>query len=288
MRLLVLTLICVVIIFSDNRRQKFESVRKVLTVVVAPIQYLVNTPVDMLNWLDASASSRSALQNENAHLKADQLLLKAQLQKLLSIEKENSQLRALLNTQQRVTNKVVAAQLLAVNTDPYIQQIILRKGKDDEVKIGQAVLDANGVMGQIVRVTPFTSYVLLITDTRSAIPVQDNRNGERAIAVGNGALGSLSIINMPVTTKIKKGDLLVTSGLGQRYPAGYPVGVVMKVNRNSGEHFAEITLQPSAQLNRSSIVLLVSPNVSSQSKVNDKKMVSGQTYSSSQVKAKQS
>ncbi len=217
-------------------------------------------PLQLLGWLDSSITSHESLLQENTNLRAEQILLRAQVQQLISLEKENKQLRALLQSSPRAQGKVVAAQLLAVDTDPFSQEVILDRGSRVGVFVGQPVLDANGVMGQIIKVGPLTSLVLLLTDTRSAIPVQVSSNGTRAIAKGTGAVDSLELLNIPKTTQIKSGDLLVTSGLGQRFPEGYPVGTVKSVISRPGNHFADITVTPAAHLNRSRLVLLVWPD----------------------------
>ena len=147
-----------------------------------------------------------------------------------------------------------------MSSDPYVRQIILSRGGNAGTYVGQPVLDATGVLGQVIKVNPMSSQVLLITDPRSAVPVQDSVNDIRGIVVGNGVNNQLNMINMPTTTAIKPGDVLVTSGLGQRFPAGYPIGTVQSVERKSGRQFAVITVRPSAAINRSRLVLLVLPN----------------------------
>ncbi|GAB4391224.1 MAG: rod shape-determining protein MreC [Gammaproteobacteria bacterium] len=244
----------------DHRNHNTQDIRKVLSIVVAPIQYMVDMPMRAIDWLQTSLTSKQALILENAHLHAQQTLLKAKVQQLLALEKENNYLRALLKSSPRAGGDVVVAQLLAVDSDPFVQQIVLDKGTQDNIYVGQPVLDANGVMGQIIQVGPLTSHVLLITDTRSAVPVVVNRNGVRAIAVGTGSLGVMALQNVSKTTDIRQGDVLLTSGLGQRFPPGYPVGIISKINKNAGDHFATVEVKPSAHLDRSRLVLLVWPS----------------------------
>lgn len=253
----------------DHRETYFGKIRSTLSVVVAPVQYAVHWPLQVAGWVDSSISSHESLLKENAHLRVDQILLRAKVQKLISLEKENKKLRALLQSSPRAQGKVVAAQLLAVDTDPFNHQVILDKGTNAGVYVGQPVLDANGVMGQVMKVGPLTSLVLLLTDSRSAIPVQVNSNGTRAIARGTGAVDSLTLLNVPKTSKMKVGDLLVTSGLGQRFPEGYPVGIVKSMITKPGNHFAEITVTPSAHLNGSRLVLVVWPDPQTQRLAND-------------------
>jgi rod shape-determining protein MreC len=247
----------------DHQFNYFARFRSMLSVVVAPMQFFVDRPVGFIRWAETSFTTQQNLLMENAQLRARQLLLYAKLQKVIALENENDQLKALLRSSSNIHEKVTVAQLLAVDLAPYTQQIIIDKGVKDDVYIGQPVLDAYGVMGQIIAVGPINSRVLLITDTRSAIPVQDNRNGNRAIASGLGIDGSLELINVPITTDYKKGDFLVTSGLGGHYPPGYPVGIINKVKLSPGERFLNINITPAAHVNQSRQVLLVWPKKSS-------------------------
>lgn len=243
----------------DHQFNYFGRLRGMLSIVVAPLQYFVDRPVGFIRWVDTSFTTQQNLLVENAQLRARQLLLYAKLQKAIALEKENEQLRALLRSSSNLHEKVTVAQLLAVDLAPYTQQIIIDKGEKDGVYVGQPVLDAYGVMGQIIAVGPLNSRLLLITDPRSAIPVQNNRNGNRAIASGLGYDSVLELINVPITTDFRKGDFLVTSGLGGHYPPGYPVGIVNNVKVSHGERFANISLTPAAHVNQSRQVLLVWP-----------------------------
>ncbi len=242
----------------DHQFAYFERLRSLLSVIVAPMQYSVDRPVEFVRWIDTSFTTQQNLLIENAQLRARQLLLYAKLQKVLALERENEQLRALLQSASNIHEKVTVAQLLAVDLAPYTQQILIDKGRREGLYIGQPVLDAYGVMGQVIAISPLSSRILLITDPRSGVPVQNNRNGNRAIAAGMGFEGTLNLINVPITADFKKGDVLVTSGLGGHYPPGYPVGVVNYVNFSRGR-FATVTLLPAAHVNQSRQVLLVWP-----------------------------
>lgn len=244
----------------DQRAVFFKKLRADLSLVVLPIQYLVNAPIKTVRWVVIGVSSQQQLLADNARLRAHEFLLESRLQKLLALERENAQLRQLLKSTSHVGGQVIVAQLLAVDLDPNLQQILLDKGSRDHVYEGQPVLDPYGVMGQVVRLGPLTSKIMLITDPKSAVPVQDYRNGVRAIAMGLGSSGRLSLINVPNTSQIKTGDLFVSSGLGLRYPVGYPVGKVTFLAHTSGKRFATILLQPSARLDRAQQVLMVWPS----------------------------
>jgi len=166
-------------------------------------------------------------------------------------------LRALLNSSALLRDDVLVAELIGVSPDPVRHQLVLNKGETDGVFVGQPLIDANGLMGQVVEVSAGHSRALLITDATHSIPVQVNRNGVRAIAEGTGALGTLESHHVSATTDIQEGDLLISSGLGGRFPVGYPVAVVSQIERDPGRAFARILAVPSAALDRSRHVLLV-------------------------------
>jgi rod shape-determining protein MreC len=255
-----LVLLAVIIIISDHRTAALAKVRAVLSTAVVPLQYVVNAPVAAVDWMATSISSHKALVEENTSLQIQQILLKAQLQKLLTLEKENQQLRDLVKSFPTTSStKMLIAQVLAVDSDPFLHQIVVDRGSEDNVYVGQPVLDVTGVMGQVVSVASSTSRIMLLSDSSSAIPIEVARNNVRGIAVGGGALGYLYLEHIPETTDIKVGDDLVSSGLGMRYPVGYPVGTVTKVTHASGEPFMNIEIQPAAYLERSRLVLLVWP-----------------------------
>ncbi|MBU1628713.1 MAG: rod shape-determining protein MreC, partial [Gammaproteobacteria bacterium] len=226
-----------------------------------PIQYVVNFPVAFLNWTEDTLTSRQQLIKDNTHLKAQLILLEARLQQQNAIEADNQQLKALLRSTSGVQGKVLEAQLLAVASEPSVRQVVLNKGTVDHVYIGQPVIDPYGVIGQVIEVGKLTSRAMLLTDAQSAIPVQVLRTGVRSIAVGEGVLDSMRLLHVPETTDIRVGDQLITSGLGQHFPYGYPVGKVVTVNKDPGSTFMDIKVLPSGHLNHSRLVLLVWPVV---------------------------
>lgn len=243
----------------DHRQQTLDSVRADLSVLMYPIQYLIDLPSTTGEWLQESFASRRHLQEENARLHAQHLLLQARVQKSDALESENRRLRELLSSSVKAGDRVLIAELMSVDFDPYRHQVLVNKGSRDDVFVGQPLLDAQGVMGQITQVTPFTATAILITDPDHAIPVQVNRNGLRGILVGTGSLSEVSLPNITNSADIRAGDLLVTSGLGGRFPPGYPVAEVTSVDINSGHAFAVIRARPLARLDRSREVLLVWP-----------------------------
>ncbi|CAM3104370.1 rod shape-determining protein MreC [Legionella anisa] len=247
----------VFLMFSDYHYRYLDNVRSGFSLVVAPLQYAVDYPVRVIGWVQSLVSAKKALIAENMQLRYQQTMLEAELQKLIVIQKENLQLKELLLTSSQANTSAMAAQILAVDTSNSRQVVVLNKGKRDGAYVGQPVLDAKGVMGQIVDIGPITSTVLLISDSKSAVPVRNNRTGERAILVGTNDIEQLSLINLPKTSSIHPGDVLVTSGLDRHYPEGYPVGLVEEVNSIPGEDFVKVKVKPVALLNRNRLVLLI-------------------------------
>ena len=244
----------------DHRYHNLNPLREGLSALVYPFKLLVDLPRATSGWFQESLSSRHELQEENASLRTKQLMLQTQLQKLESLEAENLRLRALLDASFEVgKQQMLIAELMSVDLDPYRQQIQINKGSLDNLYPGQPLLDSKGVMGQLVQVGPFTSTAMLISDPGHAIPVQINRNGLRSIALGTGSTERLDLPHIPNNADIRVGDLLTTSGLGGRFPAGYPVADVTAVEQDPGRDFSVISARPRAQLNRSREVLLIWP-----------------------------
>ena len=243
----------------DHRYQNLKSVRMALSVIVYPLQLAIELPGSVSDWFGESLSSRRDLQEENASLRTQQIMQKVQMQRLAALEAENIRLRELLDASFEVGEKRLIAELMSVNLDPFQHQIVINKGTLDDVFPGQPILDAEGVMGQIVHAGPYTSTAVLITDTSHAIPVQVNRNGLRSIAIGSGTINRLELPYIPNNSDIQPGDLLITSGLGGRFPPGYPVAKVGAIQHDPGRSFAQVMAEPLAQLNRSREVLLVWP-----------------------------
>lgn len=243
----------------DCRDRSLPWVRTVFTGVMMPVQFSVDYPLRIVAWGHSLMSSKKTLVDENMRLRYQQTVLEAQLQKFLALRNENSELKSLLSASSSAQMRSMAARILAVDTTSSRQIIVISKGSRDGVIRGQAVLDARGVMGQVIDVGLLTSTVLLISDSKCAVPVLNQRTGERAIVVGTNYIGRLSLVNLPKTSSVSVGDLLVTSGLGEHYPEGYPVGFVDEVQNTSGEDFIKVLVSPVAWLNRSRLVLLVWP-----------------------------
>ncbi len=242
---------------ADLRFNRLETTRSLLDALGAPVYWVADLPLRFRDWTDKYLHSPLALVEENERLTRENLVLQGRSQQMASLQAENVRLRGLLNSTALLRDDVLVAELIGVSPDPVRHQLVINKGRDDGVFVGQPLIDADGLMGQIVEVSANSSRALLITDATHSIPVQVNRNGVRAIAEGTGSLGALEIRHVSATTDIEVGDLLVTSGLGGRFPGGYPVAVVTEIERDPGHAFARVVARPSAALDRSRHVLLV-------------------------------
>jgi rod shape-determining protein MreC len=256
-RFLLLSLVCLALMILDHRDQHLERVRQGLSVLVYPVRMLVDMPFRGWASVRTNFASRESLVAENERLKRDRLNAEFRLQRLAALESENARLRELLDSQARVGSRALIAEILAVDLDPYRQRFDLNRGLVDGVYVGQALIDAQGVVGQVVRVGPLTAEAVLITDADHAVPVSVNRNGLRTIAVGTGDSGRLRLPYLTNNQDVEVGDLLVSSGLGGVFPAGYPVGRIVERRLRPDQAFAEVIAEPAARLDRDREVLLV-------------------------------
>tara|TARA_B110000196_G_scaffold130896_1_gene113404 strand:+ start:445 stop:1233 length:789 start_codon:yes stop_codon:yes gene_type:complete len=253
----------------DNREGALKNYRTTLATLVYPVEFIVSLPFQIKDWVSNFFISKETLFNENDKLKEELLLIKTRLQQYEIIEAENHRLRSLLESSFRLKNKVLIAELVAVQLDSFRKKIVINKGENDGGYLGQPVLDATGIIGQITQINPFSSTVLLITDPNHALPVQINRNGLRAIAVGSGENNTLLLqhlpkplitdLNLPNNAHILEGDLVVTSGLGRRFPRDYPVGEIGAIIQEPGESSAKVIIKPFAEFNQIREVLMVWP-----------------------------
>ncbi len=260
LKTLTLIILAIVLIVCDHRSTSFVPVRKVLSAVAAPIQYAVDWPVQVVVAIQDNFRFKQTLLAQNAELNAQLLIAQAQLQKSLALEKENLELRNLLQSANEHNEKVLIARILAVDSDAFIDEVVIDKGTPEGIFVGQPVLDASGIFGQVVQVGPLTSRVMLLTDPRSGIPIQVLRNGLRAIAIGNGETDRLLLPNLSVTSDIKVGDELVSSNLGERFPQGYPAATVTSVKTPPGSSFLIVSAKPTANLDGANLLLLLWPH----------------------------
>jgi len=246
-----------VLMVMDFRFQQLQLLRDGITVALHPLYVIADLPQSFTSWLSDVSTTRQTLQKENSTLKEKNLNLQARLQKFEALKAENTRLRNLLDASLKIDDRFLIAELISIDLDPNRHQVKINKGSTSGVFVGQAVLDADAVMGQVTQATPLSSTILLISDPTHSIPVEVVRTGERTIAVGTGKLGLLSLPHLPSQADIEIGDTLVTSGLGGKFPSGYPVANIASINRDTNSGFAEISATPSAYLERSRQVLLV-------------------------------
>lgn len=228
--------------------------------MLSPLEYLVSLPAGFLDWADTSMTSRSQLMQEIKELRDEQIFLKVQAQTMISLESENAYLRQLLGSLKRERGRRRIADIMNVGSDPSQHIVTINKGSDEEVYVGQPIIDATGILGQVIHTSMLTSKVLLITDNSHSIPVKLLRNGIRAIAKGSGIPNNLTLEQIPHTADIKQGDILVSSGLGMRFPNGFPVGTVDSVTRDPGQPFASASVTTSANLLTTGLVILLWPD----------------------------
>lgn len=243
-------------IVTDQRSQTLAPIRSELAWALQPVLWAAGLPTALARTAE-HLQTRGSLLEENDVLRQNQLLLQGRLQKIQALEMENQRLRELLSSSTQLEEHVLIAEILSAAQDPYRQQIVLNKGARDGVYKGQALVDAQGVMGQVIRVDPTTSVALLITDPNHAIPVEINRTGLQTFALGRGDGQSLSLPYLPGNADVQVGDLLVSSSLGGRFPSGYAVGQIKELKHEPGEHFMEALAQPAARLNQGRQALLV-------------------------------
>ena len=268
-RFLGLIFISILLMYFDNRDNHLDSVRRSIGVAVYPVHIIVDAPARLWHWLAQSTTSRNDLELDRDRLIAERLLTNARLQKLNALEAENARLRAMLDARAKVRDRTRVAEIMSVDANPFDHSLVIDVGTQDGVVDGQALVDADGVVGQVIEAGLLTSQAMLISDTDHALPVEVNRNGLRTIVVGTGKIDRLELPFVVNNADIQVGDLLVTSGLGGTFPAGYPVAIVASVTRLPHEPYAEVTATPAASLGRVREVLLIYPAATNAEGAND-------------------
>ena len=256
-RVLACAALSVVLMVVDHRQHHLDTVRRAIGVAVYPVQIVVDAPFRFWRWLAEATADRSALQDELDRLQTERALTKAELLQLTALKAENDRLRDLLDARPRTHDRIRVAEIMSVDANPYRHSFIIDIGDHDGVFAGQAIIDADGVIGQVLEAGMTTSQAILISDPSHALPVEVSRNGLRTIAIGTGEFDRLDLPFLPNNADIVPGDILVTSGLGGAFPPGYPVGVVGSVNRMPQAPFADVTAVPAAALDQVREVLLV-------------------------------
>ena len=262
LRLALYTMAAVALMVSDHHGHYLDAAKSKLAILGYPILQLVYLPVQAGRWLGETFSERESLSARNRELERRWLLDQARLNRLPALESENRRLRELLDSSPKLGDRVLVAELLDVDLDPYSHRVVLNKGSIDGVYQGQPIADARGIVGQIESVTPISSFAMLISDPNHAIPVTISRTGLRTIAYGTGHIDRLVLRDLTASADIVVDDLVAASGLGGRFPGGFPVGKVVGIVANPGDAFLSVMVVPSAALDRSREVLLVWPGES--------------------------
>jgi rod shape-determining protein MreC len=257
LRCILYSLLALGLIIFDKRYDHLGEIRRFLSVIAYPVQVAVASPFEGWDWFRESVSSRGTLRADKAKLEAELRLANFRLQRYEALEAETQRLRALRENTAEVANRFIVGNIMDLDIDAFRERMLVDKGARDGVFVGQAVLDAGGVFGQVARVEELTSEVILVSDATHAIPVQVNRNGLRTIAVGTGDMSRLKLPYLSTSADVVAGDLLVTSGLGGGFPAGYPVGTVAEVKRDPAQSLADVEVRPAAALDRSREVMFV-------------------------------
>lgn len=256
LKFLLFAALSIALMVADTHGERLQPLRQWASWALQPVLWAADLPREVAE-LAQHFRSRESLIAENEKLKRQQLELQGRLLRMESLEAENERIRALLASATTLDRRVLIAEILAIDQDPYRHQIVLNKGSRDGVYKGQALVDAGGILGQVIQVNPSTSVALLITDPDHGIPVEVNRTGLQTVALGRGDGQALSLPYLPGNADVKVGDLLVSSGLGGRFPAGYPVATVHELRHPAGESFMEAIAYPTARLDQGRQALLV-------------------------------
>lgn len=257
LRLSIVIACCVGLMIADSQFNLFSSARVYLNSIVSPIQYVADAPQKIFSSFSENIMTRQALVDRNQQLEKDNLHLKADRLLLGQLQSENKQLRQLLNSERQFKYKRMITEVMSLRSDPFTHQLLIDKGALNGVYLGQPVINEQGVVGQVSQVGSTTSRVVLIVDATHGIPVRVQRNDVIAVVHGSGAWDQLKVPFVQSNADIKEGDLLVTSGLGGRFPAGYPVAKISRFDYQEGELYATVTATPVADLDRSRYLLLL-------------------------------
>ncbi len=254
-------LLAIVLMFMDQRGHYVPRIRSTMELAFEPIFHVVSWPAEVLRSINQHTRARNDLISENHQLQKQLLNTFASVQTQAALEQENQRLRNLLDATEGRAYQFKFAEMLRVDLDPFSHKVWINRGNDKGVAVGQAVIDGLGVIGQVEDVHLHYSTVRLISDPDHALPVQINRTGLRTVAFGNGGTEHLLMPNVPLQADVSPGDMIVTSGLGDRFPPGFPVGEVERIQRDSGDTFAIVYVRPFAALDRGREVLLIEPRV---------------------------
>ncbi|MAC91191.1 MAG: rod shape-determining protein MreC [Woeseiaceae bacterium] len=258
-KFIIFVVLSFILLINDQRNNYLSILRNSIAIAIYPLQSAVEIPSRFTNWFHLRIKSKEILIQENQTLLSQQKINSSILQRYESLEQENERLKQILNAASNLDNKVEITRIISVNVNPYRHTIVIDKGERDGVHEGQVLLDADGVIGQILHTNFLTSEAILISDSDHALPVEINRNGLRTIVLGNGSYTKLDVPYIPNKADIEIGDLLVTSGLGGKFPSGYPVAKVEFIESDLSEQFYKVSAKPIAYLNQVREVMLLKP-----------------------------
>ncbi|HEY3808535.1 MAG TPA: rod shape-determining protein MreC [Steroidobacteraceae bacterium] len=258
LRFTVYAILSVVLMYYDQHGHWEQRLRYALEAAAYPVQIAVNSPAAAWHSLTETFRSRQLLRAENEQLRAHERELELRLMREDALEQENAQLRGLHDTlPPPLIKHALLAEIISVETDPLRQRVVINKGAHEGVVLNQAVVDGNGILGQVARLGPWSAEIILVTDPEHAIPVEITRNSLRSIAVGSGNSGELSLPYLAINSDVKSGDLLVSSGLGGVFPAGLPVARITGVRRENNQLLAQVRAQPLANIDTDREVMLL-------------------------------
>ena len=259
-RLIFMIVLSSVLMYQDYQGTYTIKLRSYLSASLYPIQYLINLPNNLQKSFYANFLNREEIISQNQRLKEENLNLKSQMQQIYRLESENKRLYELIDSKPKTENTYLFADIVSTSKILNKHQILINRGSRDGVKLGSSIVNAEGIVGHVIRDQIFASEVLLISDLEHAIPVEIVRTGLRSIAIVTGEFNKLRINTLPINSDIKKEDIIITSGLGDRYPEGFPVGTITEISREVGSPFLEVEVLPFANLKTINEVWVIQTN----------------------------
>ena len=259
-RLIIVIILSSVLMYQDYRGTYTVKLRSYLSASLYPIQYLINLPNNLQKSFYANFLNREEIISQNQRLKEENLNLKSQMQQIYRLESENKRLYKLINSKPKTENTYLFADIVSTSKILNKHQILINRGSRNGIKLGSSIVNADGIVGHVIRDQIFASEVLLISDLEHAIPVEIVRTGLRSIAIGTGEFNKLRINTLPTNSNLQKDDIIITSGLGGRYPEGFPVGTITEISREVGNPFLEVEVLPFANLKTINEVWVIQTN----------------------------
>ena len=259
-RLIIVIILSCVLMYQDYQGTYTVKLRSYLSASLYPIQYLINLPNNLQESLYENFLNREEIISQNQKLKEENLNLKSQMQQIYRLESENKRLYELIDSKPKTENTYLFADIISTSKILNKHQILINRGSRDGIQLGSSIVNAEGIVGHVIRDQIFASEVLLISDLEHAIPVEIVRTGLRTIAVGTGEFNSLKINTLPKNSDLKKEDIVITSGLGGRYPEGFPVGTIKEIIAEAGNPFLEVEILPFANLKTINEVWVIQTN----------------------------